>query len=284
LIDSGITLLEAAQTETAKIVSSKYQEPSSHLGLSEPQELSSHSAFDSSSTLRGGWIAGTIILIWAMSFSLFLRLDVTQFPAWLVALAALWQTLLYTGLFITAHDAMHGSVCPQNPKLNQAIGSFCTFSYGLFSYKELLRKHQLHHRYPASDRDPDFHDGIHKHPVAWYLYFMVQYWRWQRAFGLASVFILANLGLHISVSNLLIFWVVPSLLSSIQLFYFGTFLTHREPHTGYSTPQRAQSTSLPIFWSLVTCYHFGYHHEHHEFPHLPWWRLPTAHKIQRFHG
>ncbi|MFA9473554.1 MAG: fatty acid desaturase [Filomicrobium sp.] len=29
--------------------------------------------------------------------------------------------------------------------------------------------------------------------------------------------------------------------------------------------------------SLLTCFHFGYHHEHHLQPDVPWWRLPDAH-------
>ncbi|HYD98464.1 MAG TPA: fatty acid desaturase, partial [Alphaproteobacteria bacterium] len=27
--------------------------------------------------------------------------------------------------------------------------------------------------------------------------------------------------------------------------------------------------------SLLTCYHFGHHHEHHLRPDVPWWRLPS---------
>jgi beta-carotene ketolase (CrtW type) len=229
--------------------------------------------------IYGGLIASVIIGLWITSLSIFLSLNITQFPAWIVSIAALWQTFLYTGLFITAHDAMHGSVCPESPQLNHQIGSFCALSYGLFSYKELLQKHWLHHRYPASDQDPDFHNGRHKNPVSWYFHFMTQYWSWKRFWGLALLFILLHFGFHVPVSNLLIFWIVPSLLSSIQLFYFGTFLTHREPRSGYTTPQRTQTNPLPTFWSLVTCYHFGYHHEHHEFPYLPWWRLPRVHNM-----
>jgi beta-carotene ketolase (CrtW type) len=48
---------------------------------------------------------------------------------------------------------------------------------------------------------------------------------------------------------------------------------------GYTNPHRAQSNPLPIFWSFITCYHFGYHQEHHEYPHVPWWKLPEIHKL-----
>jgi beta-carotene ketolase (CrtW type) len=272
LANFGTTLLETVRIKTTKL-----EHPL------DSQEADQENVIDSKlyGKLYGKLIAFTIISLWVVSLGTFLSFDITQFPAWLMAIAAFWQTFLYTGLFITAHDAMHGSVCPQNPKLNRAIGSLCTRLYGLFSYKELLQKHQLHHRYPASDRDPDFHDGIHTNPISWYFYFMMRYWSWRQCIGLSLIFNLLHFALHIPISNLLIFWVLPPLLSSIQLFYFGTFLTHREPEAGYSTPQRAKTNSLPIFWSFVTCYHFGYHHEHHEFPHLPWWRLPVVYQTRR---
>jgi len=107
-------------------------------------------------------IALAIIGLWVVSLLILLSVDIKTLPSWLLIAAIAWQTFLYTGLFITAHDAMHGSIFPRIPKINHGIGSFATLAYGLFSYKELLRKHHLHHRYPGSDRDPDFHDGKHK--------------------------------------------------------------------------------------------------------------------------
>jgi beta-carotene ketolase (CrtW type) len=76
--------------------------------------------------------------------------------------ALVWQTFLYTGLFITAHDAMHGVVVPQNLKINNFIGSLVLTLYGLFSFNELRKKHWEHHHHPASELDPDFHDTKHK--------------------------------------------------------------------------------------------------------------------------
>ncbi|MFB2979106.1 fatty acid desaturase [Microseira sp. BLCC-F43] len=47
---------------------------------------------------------------------------------------------------------------------------------------------------------------------------------------------------------------------------------------GYTNPHRCQSNSLSTFWSFITCYHFGYHEEHHEYPEVPWWQLPIIRK------
>ena len=233
---------------------------------------------DRKGAIAGLLIALLIIGIWATSLIFLCSLDLTQVPAWVIPFAVVWQIFLYTGLFITAHDAMHGAVFPLNPQVNNGVGTLVLLLYGLFSYKKLLRKHWLHHHHPASDLDPDFHDGKHHNPIAWYLHFMKGYWSWTRLIGLMITFHIIHLTLHIPESNLVLFWVLPSILSSVQLFFFGTFLPHREPETGYGSRHRATTYPLPPFWSFLACYHFGYHEEHHEYPHVPWWRLPQVYQ------
>lgn len=225
--------------------------------------------------LRGLLIAGLIMATWAGSLTVLLRSSLSQWqPLWQL-LALLWQTFLYTGLFITAHDAMHEGVAPQQPKLNRLIGSLALRLYGLFSYDELLKTHWQHHNHPASALDPDFHNGNLKNPVAWYVTFLQRYWSWRRLLALIASFHAMHLLLHVPEANLLMVWIVPSVLSSMQLFYFGTYLPHREPVGGYQNVFRAQSVHRPWLLSLLACYHFGLHYEHHEYPHVPWWQLPT---------
>lgn len=262
------------------------QTPSAQIEKAESNVSTDFSSYDALKLTKnrafyGVGIACLIVGLWGISLAVLLVLDITKFPAWLMAIAALWQTFLYTGLFITAHDAMHGSVCPQNLKLNHWIGSLCTCLYGIFFYQELLKKHHLHHRYPASDRDPDYHDGFHADPVSWYVHFMMHYGSWKQSFAFILIFCFSWLVLGFSASNLVIFWGIPALLSSIQLFYFGTFLTHRESITGYCSSLRTRSNPLPVLWSFVTCYHFGYHEEHHKYPQTPWWGLPQVYKMER---
>jgi beta-carotene/zeaxanthin 4-ketolase len=223
-------------------------------------------------------IASGIIGLWAVSLMVLLSLPIAKLAVWLVLPAVLWQTFLYTGLFITAHAAMHGSVYPNDLKLNHAIGTLAVFAYGLFSYRSLLNKHWLHHRHPASPHDPDFHDGQRTDPFHWYFHFMVNYWSWGRCAGLTVLFISLHHIFLFSYTNLILFWVIPSILSSVQLFVFGTFLPHRQPQGGYVQPHCAQTNPLPVFWSFIACYHFGYHQEHHEHPHIPWWQLPSIHQ------
>jgi len=225
---------------------------------------------------QGVFIGITIILLWTASLYLFLSTALASLPLYSTIPAILVQTFLYTGLFITAHDAMHGLVAPKNKRLNNFFGMLCVILYALFSFKQLRSEHRKHHAYPGSDDDPDFHDGEHRGFRAWYFHFLKTYVTWQQIAGMAIAF---NIMLHvfkIPQINLILFWVTPALLSTLQLFYFGTYLPHREPAGGYDNSHRARSNEFSVFWSFITCYHFGYHWEHHEFPYVPWWKLPTV--------
>ncbi|ARV63298.1 beta-carotene ketolase [Nostocales cyanobacterium HT-58-2] len=226
-------------------------------------------------------IAIVIITTWATSLIFLLSVDISKFNILTLLLAVLWQTFLYTGLFITTHDAMHGVVFPVNSKINHFIGSLSLVLYGFLSYEKLLKKHWMHHHNPASEKDPDFHNGEHKNFFAWYFYFMKNYWSWGQMISLTIIYNFAHYILHVPKPNLNLFWAIPALLSSVQLFYFGTFLPHQEPKNGYSQPHRAQTISRPVWWSFLTCYHFGYHEEHHEYPHVPWWQLPEIYMLRR---
>lgn len=243
--------------------------------------IESHVQETNLSIYRGVFTAAAIILIWAGSLVLLMTIDVEKINSIMLWAIVFWQTFLYTGLFITAHDAMHGVVAPGNVKLNHFIGTLCLLLYGCLSYKKLLKKHWIHHQHPASQQDPDFHNGKHKNLIAWYVHFMKGYWSWRQIINLMIIYNCISYVLHIPEANLNYFWVIPSILSSVQLFYFGTFEPHREPLVGYKEPHRSQTMSRPEWLSFITCYHFGYHEEHHENPHIPWWQLPQIHKSKQ---
>ena len=246
-----------------------------------PQSIKVKQMIRSEDKPLGLVIACTVIGIWASSLIFLLSLDISNVSILWLLPAMIWQMFLYTGLFITAHDAMHGVVFPKNKNINNFVGSLALIVYGLFSYKELLKKHWEHHHHPATELDPDFHNFKHKNFFAWYFNFMVNYWSWTRLICLITIFEIVSFTLHVPEKNLTLFWIIPSILSSAQLFYFGTFIPHREPEGGYRNVHCTETNPLPVFWSFVTCYHFGYHEEHHEYPHVPWWKLPEVHKMQQ---
>ncbi len=221
--------------------------------------------------LKGIAAATTILLAWATLLSFTVTHE--QAWAWWTLPAMALQTFLYTGLFITAHDAMHGTISPDYPRINRFFGALAVGLYALFSFKRLNEAHWEHHEHPASEDDPDFHNG-HPHPVRWYLDFMIHYLSVWQILAMAIIFNALQYGVGLTATNLVLFWIVPSLLSTWQLFYFGTVLPHREPDEGYADEHRASSNDFSPLVSFLTCYHFGYHWEHHERPDIPWWALP----------
>ncbi len=73
---------------------------------------------------------------------------------------------------------------------------------------------------------------------------MKGYWSWGQIIALTIIYNFDNHILHIPSDNLTYFWVLPSLLSSLQLFYFGTFLPHSEPIGGYIQPHRSKQLAV----------------------------------------
>ena len=229
-------------------------------------------------------MASTILLAWTCSLVLLLNAPLHGPWVWLWApLAVAWMSWLFTGLFITGHDAMHGSVTRAHPRLNHAIGAVAVAAYAMFDYRMLRRAHGRHHARPARAGDPDWHDGRRSGAGWWFLAFVGRYLTVGQLSRL--LFLFWGVQLIVETPNFLAFWALPSLLSVGQLFYFGTYLPHRSPAGGHTNPHHAYSTSLTQLGSLLTCFHFGgYHREHHENPTTPWWRLPSTAPSTRVQG
>ena len=186
------------------------------------------------------------------------------------------QTWLNVGLFIVAHDCMHGSLAPFRPRLNRIVGRTCLALYAGFSFDRLIGKHFAHHRHSGTADDPDFHADGPRRFWPWYVTFFRRYFGLREFLTLAALLGTYLFVLGASPVRALLFWGLPAILSSFQLFYFGTYLPHRhEDEEAFGDEHNARSNDFPVVASLLTCFHFGYHHEHHEHPHVPWWRLPA---------
>ncbi len=183
------------------------------------------------------------------------------------------QTYFFTGLFITAHDSMHGTVSKRK-RINSGIGELVTFLYAGLSYQKLKKKHILHHKFPGTEKDPDYSEK--QNFIIWYYSFMKEYISFIQIIIMAISF---NLLKIISDDlRIISFWVIPAILSTFQLFYFGTYKPHKKPHSDKMKPHNARSLSKNHFWAMISCYFFGYHYEHHSFPNIPWWRLSKKKK------
>ena len=186
------------------------------------------------------------------------------------------QCWLNVGLFIVAHDCMHGSLAPFRPAVNKWVGRLCLGIYAGFSYDRLIGKHFDHHRYPGTAQDPDFNDEDPKHFWRWYLAFFSRYFGWQPLVFMTVISGIYQWVFGVQLSNLLALWAAPAILSSFQLFYFGTYLPHRHEEEGFPDRHNARSNDFSWLVSLLTCFHFGYHQEHHISPNVPWWQLPQV--------
>jgi beta-carotene/zeaxanthin 4-ketolase len=237
---------------------------------------------DPADTAIGLTLAGLIIAAWLFVHvvSIFF-VDWTAGQTWIAApLVIALQCWLSVGLFIVAHDTMHGSLAPKHPGLSRAIGRFCVFIYAGFSYEKLFENHHEHHRAAGTEDDPDFDPD---HPSSfwpWYYKFFRHYFGW-REFGILTIAVVIYIAiLRERFPVILVFWALPALLSSIQLFYFGTYRPHRVDDEPFTDRHRARSNEFSPLLSLLTCFHFGYHHEHHDAPWVPWWKLPARHELQ----
>lgn len=227
----------------------------------------------SQSNVKGVLIASLIIALWILNLIVLFQIKGDSFWLFLIP-GILLQTQLYTGLFITAHDAMHGTVSTNKPKLNHAIGIVAVLFYALFSFKKLKYKHQFHHDFPGTEKDPDFHEIDKPRFFNWYFRFLLNYLQWPQLIGMAILFNILHHILQIPLHNLLLFWVLPSILSTFQLFYFGTYLPHRRTELPFPDHHNAHTLNYGKTKSFFTCYHFGgHHHLHHLKPEIPWYNL-----------
>ncbi len=177
------------------------------------------------------------------------------------------QTWLSVGLFIVAHDAMHGSLAPfpsaRQPRGRAAgAGALCRLQF-----RPLAPKHFAHHRHPGRptirtsipiirSADPLVH---HLHPPAFRLAGV-------RPAGIDRGDLSDPLRGYLRQPDPVL---GDPVLSAFQLFYFGTYRPHRHDEMPFVDGHRARSEDFPDWLSLLTCFHFGHHHEHHDAPHVP---------------
>jgi beta-carotene/zeaxanthin 4-ketolase len=231
-----------------------------------------------SQSFTGILVAAIVVTIWIVSLIFFCAVEIDRATSLWILPGILGRTFIQTGLFIVAHDAIHGSVFADNRRFNDSIGRLAVTLFAFLDYHKLTINHWQHHRHPGQAEDPDFYTDFDGNILVWYLKFMQGYINIKQIviqlIGLGSALIVMYFGLHIPLLNLFLFWVMPIFLSTMQLFFFGTYLPHR-PGNAANLHCATSSYFHPIV-SFFTCYHFGYHWEHHEYPWLPWYSLPAA--------
>jgi beta-carotene ketolase (CrtW type) len=183
----------------------------------------------------------------------------------------LLQGYLYTGLFITAHDSMHAAVSTHR-KINNMIGQLALWLFAAFSFKRMFTNHMKHHNYVASSKDPDYCINSQNF-FRWFFSFFFSYITVQQIVTMALLFNLILYVFEAPLINIILFWIIPPFLGTFQLFYFGTFFPHRQPHTLEMEPHKSRTMKKNHVLAMLSCWFFSYHWEHHQYPRTPWWQL-----------
>jgi beta-carotene ketolase (CrtW type) len=215
-------------------------------------------------------IASTVIGLWVGHLIWVFSLPTLNFASPMLYFHIIIQSYLYTGLFITAHDSMHGGVS-KNRNINTLFGQIALWLFAAFPYQKMFTKHMAHHHFVGTEKDPDFSN--HQNLFYWFITFFFSYVTVLQIITMALLFNIGHYLVGISVLHLVLFWVIPAFLGTFQLFYFGTYRPHRLPHTPEMAPHKSRTQKRNHLWAMLTCWFFGYHYEHHEYPRTPWWQL-----------
>ena len=134
-----------------------------------------------------------------------------------------------SGCSSVAHDCMHGSLAPGHPSVNRLVGTACVAFYAAFSYSKLFEKHHEHHRHFGHREGP----GLQSSAPAQFRSLVSRIFqgttsRFANSAILTVILIFYIWGLGATIPNVLGFWALPAIGSSLQLFFFGTFLPHRD--------------------------------------------------------
>lgn len=185
------------------------------------------------------------------------------------------------------HEASHGNLFASK-KLNNVFGNlFCYLSFT--SLDEWANEHRYHHGFLFQEQDHIVQDyktyQLDKGHHPFYIWFLrpllgiVGYnWLQSELSGLKNPFVLiCNLFLLAigwgtgTLTFILIFWYLPLIWIHTSVLYWSEITDHYLAKSG-------TRSNLGFFWNFF--YHNGgYHWIHHEYPYIPFYLLPQAHRI-----
>ena len=229
--------------------------------------------------VQSGLQLGALIGVsWLVTLVIGLQIEPNQLHPVVIAGWILFRSFLHTGLFIIAHDAMHNSLVPGRGVINRRVGQLCLWLYAGLNYNVCKSNHHRHHLMPESEADPDFCPANNRSLLAWLVRFMRNYVNPAQLGRLSIVLVALWLVSSTNQSQpyvpICVTYLIPLLISTGQLFFVGTYLPHRKDEQQKGNEVSIKSLNLHPLVSLLACYHFGYHREHHNNPEAPWFLLP----------
>lgn len=237
------------------------------------------------------WILALVVVQWLVA---------AQMPganAWMIVLAAFaFGAFVNHALYVLIHECTHNLVF-ESPTLNRFAGLACDLALVLPSAMAFRKYHLLHHRYLGQyEMDPDI--VSHKEArlignsawrkALWVLLLPVSQalrptkLAATRGVRLWNRWIVANLLIQIAVSALVAIWLGPAALAYLALSTVFALGLHPlggrwiQEHHVTAPGQETYSYYGPL---NRVCFNMGFHNEHHDFPGVPWNKLPALKRL-----
>lgn len=219
------------------------------------------------------------------------------FDAWVfIAVAFLFGAFVNHALYVMIHECTHALVF-KNQTLNRLFAIFCDFALVLPSAMGFRKFHLHHHRYLGQyDMDPDI--VSHKEaelignspwrkalwvallPISQALRPMKL--KAQRGVELWDAWVVANLLAVIAVNVAIYLWLGPAALGYLALstlFALGLHPLGGRWIQEHHVTKEGQDTYSYYGPLNKLCFNMGFHNEHHDFPAVPWSKLPKLREI-----
>ena len=241
--------------------------------------------------LSAAWIVVLVGLQWLVAA------EAATAPWWLVFVGAwCFGAFVNHALYVLTHECTHNLVF-KSTRSNQLAGIVCDFALVVPGALAFRKYHRYHHRYLGQyQRDPDIvsrtearlvgHGPLRK--TVWVFFLGIsQALRPLKLKALRGIpiwdrWIAANVAAQIVVDGLILVFLGPRALAYLglsTLFALGLHpLGGRWIQEHYLT-REGQST-YSYYGPLNTlCFNMGFHNEHHDFPSVPWNRLPQLRRL-----
>ena len=241
--------------------------------------------------LSAAWIAGLVSLQWLLGAG-------AAMVPWWVVFAGAWcfGAFVNHALYVLMHECTHNLVF-KSPRSNKLAGMACDFALVVPGALAFRKYHLYHHRYLGQyERDPDIvsrlearllgHGPLRK--AVWVFCLVIsQALRPLKLKRLRQIpvwdrWMLANLVVLAIVDGLILALLGPKALSYLALstlFALGLHpLGGRWIQEHYVT-REGQGTYSYYGPLNKLCFNMGFHNEHHDFPSIPWNRLPQLRRL-----
>ena len=237
------------------------------------------------------WIVGLVAVQWLAAAG------AAKAPWWLV-IAGAWcfGAFLNHALYVLMHECTHNLVF-KSPRSNKLAGLVCDFALVVPGALAFRKYHLYHHRYLGQyEMDPDIvsrtearlisHGPLGK--TVWvFLLAVSQALRPMKLKELRQIpvwdrWMAANLVAQVIIDVLILTLLGPRALAYLALstlFALGLHpLGGRWIQEHYLT--RAGQGTYSYYGPLnKLCFNMGFHNEHHDFPSVPWNRLPQLRRL-----